>query len=316
MDMESTYRSITVKGLRGEIPLVDFLSSKFTYLSREQWCREADLGFLELNNRRVFGDESVKNGDLLVYKRVIPEPDVDTNYTLIYEDDYTVIIDKPGNLPVHPAGRYRENTLWSLLQKKGLRVKFVNRLDRETSGLLLGAKTDEALEYYNALQQKGEIQKLYRVLVHGCFSHVINARGCIGRNRDSQIRKKQVFYSFSQEGDSVPEGFKEAFTLFKPIQSGEEFSLVECELFTGRLHQIRATLSSLGFPVAGDKMYGIDENLFIKFIEGRLDLGDEKALIFPRQCLHSYSLRLKLYKGSERVFTSDIPWEISFFDKD
>jgi len=294
--------------------LLDFVSHRFTYRSREQWRAELTADRFLLNDGAARGEELLAQGDLLVYLMpALTEPEVDRNYTVIHEDDDLLVIDKPAPLPCHPGGRFFAHTLWALLKHNhGLaEPRLINRLDRETSGLVLVAKNKAAARLGQEQFAQRLVEKVYLV-VEGDFPETsflpVEASGWLGLDPDSAIRKKMRFYPEQQD---APPGAVEASTTFRRLAFvGDDhgLSLLEAMPHTGRCHQIRATLLHLGFPVVGDKLYGVDEQLFLRFQENRLSSADHALLRIPRQALHAANLRLSHpVSGRELTFSAPLP---------
>ena len=243
--------------------------------------------------------------DLIEYlPRELPEPKADLNYHTLYEDDDLLVVDKPGNLCMHPSGPFFRHTLWHLLCSRYGDIHFINRLDRETSGALLAAKTKTAAA---RLQKPGaDIAKTYLVLVEGDFPPEIDAKGFLIADTLSAVHKKRRFVTELPTGAANAESCR---TLLRGAETpAPGFSLVRARLFTGRMHQIRATVYSLGYPVVGDKLYGPDERLFLKIRDGELTDADRERLILPRQALHSAELEFNHPRTGERMkFTAPVP---------
>ncbi len=290
------------------LTLADFLAGRFTYRSREEWCIRINSGEITLNGKTVPPTLPLALHDLIEYRPAdIVEPPADLNYRIVYENDSVLVIDKPGNLCMHPAGPFFKNTLWHLLCSRFGEIHFINRLDRETSGLLLAAKNKAAAKSFSG--GRGITAKSYQVIVHGDFPETLTAAGFIFRT-GGVIRKKRSF-AFAAPENTPSES---ADTLFRCLKRGNGFSLLQAELGTGRMHQIRATLCSLGFPVAGDKLYGLDENFYLKQRSDELSSADREKLIFTRQALHSCRLEyLDPADGTTRRFTSPLPHDLADF---
>lgn len=293
-------------------PLLDFVSHRFTYRSREEWQAELAADRFLLNHAAARAEDLLIQGDLLVYLMpALVEPPVERNYTVIYEDDDLLALDKPAPLPCHPGGRFFTHTLWALLKENHdlAEPKFINRLDRETSGLVLVAKNKAAAHHCQEQFARQQVEKIYLVVVEGDFPtapSMVNADGWLGPDRNSAIRKKMRFYP---EKNEAPPGAVEAGTAFRRLPGADcGLSLLEARPRTGRCHQIRATLLHLGFPVAGDKLYGVDEQLFLRFQEDRLSEADHSSLRLPRQALHASGLRLiQPASGKQLGFFAPLP---------
>ena len=291
------------------VKLLDYLCCRFAYHDRTEWQEKIQRGEIALDENICREPLTVLHKNMLMeyFPASLIEPEVNRNYRIIYEDDHLLVIDKPGNLPVHPAGPYFANTLWALLADTNYgKVHIVNRLDRETSGLLIAAKTGRTAGEIS--KNFGTMEKCYTVLVHGVFSDSFNASGWLLPDEDSPVKKKQKFvFSASECSDAVA-----VETLFTPLQSNEKYTLLSARLRTGRMHQIRATLHGLGFPVVGDKLYGLNEEFYRRFAQDTLTPADWQTLVLPRQALHCCKLSFEHPSSGEVLtFTSDPPGEIT-----
>lgn len=288
--------------------LADYLAGRFTYRSRAEWCERIETGEITVNDRPAPPETVLTLHDVIEYRPgELPEPPADLNCRIVFESPELLVIDKPGNLCVHPAGPFFRHTLWHLLRARYGEVHFINRLDRETSGLMLAARNAAAAKL---LSRRGQVQaKVYRAIVHGDFPETLDADGFL-RPAGGIIRKKR---RFTFEMPERPP-FETAVTKFACLRRGGGFSLVRAELGTGRMHQIRATLAALGYPVAGDKLYGPDERFYLKQRGDELTAADREALIFSRQALHSAELEFcDPASGEVRRFQSPLPAELADF---
>lgn len=278
----------------GTLPenLLDFLVRRFTYHTRATWQARLAEGRVRVNDRAGLESDFLGPGDVVEYvMHDLPEPPVETAFGVVYEDDELLVADKPGNLPCHPGGAYFNNTLWALLKSRGLAELFlVNRLDRETSGLVVVAKNAEAARACRSEFAGRSVEKRYGVLVENLFPESWEARGAMREDSAGPVRKRRLFV----EGVPLEEaGAEWAETRFRRLAAGGGLSYVEAAPSTGRLHQIRATLWAGGFPVVGDKLYGRDPELFLRFFEGALTEADRAVLRLERQALHAAGLRMR-----------------------
>ena len=214
---------------------------------------------------------------------------------IVRSDSAFLVVDKPAGWLVHPTRPDGTFTLidWLREQLPGEFLSLVSRLDRETSGLLLVARGKENASLFGKMQQRREIHKTYLAVVHGRppEAGVIDAPlDRLGKHQPSQIYIRQA----------VVPGTYPAVTEFKTLAARTHpdhgaISLVEASPKTGRLHQIRAHLDYIGFPVLNDKIYGKKDEYFINYIDkafkNRLDIG--------RHCLHSSKLEINF--GSEFI---------------
>ncbi len=276
----------TVPPLQGTVTLEGYCARRFTYFTQDQWKKEILRGKVSRNGEVTRNPATdLKGGDLLAYDGSgILEPAVDEGIGLLYEDEWFVAVDKTGNLPVHPAGRYFNNTLVSLLEERyGRKLYPVHRLDRETSGVILLAFDPRSVESLSDSISQGS--KEYLALVHGHFpDQGMTVELPLGRDVASAVRKKRKAW----EG-----GTESARTRFTKALAAGDISLVRCFPETGRLHQIRAHLLAAGFPIVGDKLYGKDETAFLTFIEQGFTPEIEKLLILPRAALHNAEMAFR-----------------------
>ncbi|HPO01875.1 MAG TPA: RluA family pseudouridine synthase [Treponemataceae bacterium] len=305
------------------LSLAGYLSVRFTYFDSASWTREIEEGRVLINGRPADPLSLLKPADQLQWTPLpYEEPPVNANWKTLHETDDFIWIEKPAGLPVHPSGIYRENTLWNFLGMAETGYSFINRLDRETSGVVVAAKGSRQAALASRWLQEGLIRKEYRVLVHGAAPEAFEARGYLKPDSASPVRKKSLFVRDDAEPRAQPESGERqeppipassrcetAFERIKKftLPDGSRGSLLAAFPRTGKTHQIRATLQGSGFPVVGDKLYGLDPEFFIRFIEGSLTEKDHERLILPNQALHCMRMILPI-KGVDIAKTvSGIP---------
>lgn len=286
--------------------LAVYLAGRFTYRSLEEWRERINNKEITVNGLQVQPDYVLKLHDIIEYRPGdIEEPPANLDYSVVFEDADLLVIDKPGNLCIHPSGPYFKNTLWYLLKERFGDIHIVNRLDRETSGLLIVAKKSKIAA--KLAKEQNNITKIYMVMVHGDMPDLLSCKGFLFDDNLSNVRKKRKFAA----GDRPPPGslkIESAWTEICCLERQNGFSLAAATLKTGRMHQIRSTMFSSGFPVVGDKLYGVDENMFLKLRSDSLNDEDRKKLIIPRQALHSGILILPHpVSGNILKFTAPMP---------
>ena len=278
-----------------------YCARRFTYFTQDQWGKEIDDGKLSINGMTVT-DRTVtlRGGELLAWDGSgIVEPEVDQKITILYEDEGFVAVNKTGNLPVHPSGRYFNHTLVAILEDRyGRKVYPVHRIDRETSGVILLAFDGKSAGALSESLARG--LKEYLALVHGNFpggEMIVDLP--LGRDYESDVSKKRKAW---------PGGTQTALTQFRKVLTAGDISLVRCIPKTGRLHQIRAHLLAMGYPIVGDKLYGRDETAFLTFIRQGFTAGLEASLVLPRSALHAVRLVfLHPRTGKEIVLLAPLP---------
>lgn len=279
--------------------IVDYCAGRFSYMKIERWHKEIVDGKLLLDGAIICDPQMVINGgEMLAWDgSCVVEPEVDDGITIPYEDQWFVAVNKTGNLPVHPSGRYFNNTLVAILEERyGRKVFPVHRLDRETSGIILLAFDGKRVASLSAAIARGS--KEYLALVHGAFpDEEIIVDLPLGRDPESAISKKRRAW---------PGGTQSAKTRFHKILTADSISLIRCFPETGRLHQIRAHLHSMDFPIVGDKLYGRNETDFLTFIKHGLTNELLKKLILPRQALHASRLTFQ-HPGNKQKIIIEAP---------
>ena len=317
-DREETKRIITTRldesaeGVRLDI----YLAKRFTYYSRTSWRTLVKTGAMKLNGNVTRPSRVLHAGEILSFEPsddMRREPDVDASYSVIDENEYYIAVSKSGNLPVHPSGCYFANTLLSILKRDYGNLCAVNRLDRETSGVTLFAKTPSAAGALTKLFTERHVQKYYTCFVYGSFeAATLDAAGFLSSDPSSQVRKKRRFtYDIPSGCDA-----ETCETLFTLENYNGKYSRLNCAPHTGRLHQIRATLLSLGFPLVGDKLYGLDDTMYLRQITGTLTDNDFERLVLPRQALHAKSLRfISPFDGSEVTLEAPLPEDMASLEQ-
>ena len=224
------------------------------------------------------------------------------------ERDFLVAA-KPPNLLSHPTRPDGAPSLLGWLQEKfpGEFVALVNRLDRETSGTVLVARTPEAASRLGAMTMRREIAKDYLALVTGRVAQehgVIDAPlGRLGLSENNAIWVRQGVIAAD---DPLGRRASAARTEFWREAHNEEATLLRLRAHTGRMHQLRAHLAHLGHPVFGDKIYGPDPALYLKFIEHGWTEEHERRLLIPRHALHAQRLEFS-WNGEPRSHVAPFP---------
>jgi 23S rRNA pseudouridine1911/1915/1917 synthase len=287
-----------------------YLAEKFS-LSRTRVVQLVESGNVLLNGAVPKKRESLKVGDILQLR--IPEPVLSPimgeaiSLSIVHEDEDLLVIDKPAGMVVHPAPGNRSGTLVNALlhhvkDLSGiggvLRPGIVHRLDKDTSGLLIVAKSDSSHRRLADALRAREIRRRYLTLVWG---HLPEASFTV----DQPIARQPT----DRKRMAAVEGGRRAVTRFRRVERWAAAELLQAQLETGRTHQIRVHLLHTGHPVVGDALYGVGRER--GFSGATRAWALELAKRIPRQFLHAAELRFVHPRtGAEMLFSSPLPGDL------
>ncbi len=276
-----------------------YLASRFPDYSRSVVQKVIDVGAVLVNGQTVKASYKVRLDDLIrVWLPELaddaPTPE-DIPITVVYEDAALTVVNKPAGMVVHPAKGHWSGTLVNALQFRydtlstaggAERPGIVHRLDRDTTGLLLVAKSDLAHRQLAQQFEQRTIQKEYLALVAGV------------PERDSDYIERTIgFHPTNREKMAIrlpTDGGKAAVTFYEVIERFRGYAFVRCKPATGRTHQIRVHLAHIGHPIVADKAYsGRDRLTLSDLIGAGATEADGESILIDRQALHAFSLRLE-----------------------
>lgn len=238
-------------------------------------------------NHRVYAEERV-----VLWREAWEEPFADVALPVIHEDEAILAINKPPHVAVHPTARHNRSTVTSLLaaQRPGDTLTLLHRIDRETSGVLLLARTraaDRAVKVQ--FEERKDVLKRYLAMAWG--RPAWQRTTCELPLELDPTSKTRVKMRIAAPGEGL-----EAATTFELVEGrvrdGREYSLLRCTLHTGRQHQIRLHLAAMGMPIVGDKLYGPDETMHQRAADLALTDEDRARLELDRHALHAAELEL------------------------
>lgn len=300
-----------LQGLRLDI----FCSRKVADRTRSYFTKLAAAGHILVDGAPAKPSIKVRAGMKVVVQLVPPPPleaqPENIDLDIVHEDNRIVVINKPAGMVVHPAAGNYEGTLVSaLLYHFGkpagenidpIRPGLVHRLDKDTSGLLVIAKDEQALVFLQDHLKKRNVKRVYKALVWGdpdSDSGIIDLP--IGRSE--RDRKKMSVY---------PRHGRDAVTIYEVEQRWGVASLLRLQLQTGRTHQIRVHVSYFGHPVVGDGDYGGRSTYLRRFTKTDRNTGTKLLSIMQRQALHAVELALPHPDdGKILTFKSELPEDI------
>lgn len=315
------YEHLRIVVDKGQVPVrIDkFMTDKLQHSSRNRIQKAADAGFVHVNDQPVKSNYKIRPEDVITlmldrprHENTIEAEDIPLD--IVYEDDELLVIDKPAGMVVHPGAGNFHGTLinavaWHLKDLPSFdandpEVGLVHRIDKDTSGLLVVAKTAEAkrklgLQFFNKTTHRS-----YNALVWANFvENEGRIEGNIARDPKDRLRMT-VFPAGSETG-------KSAVTHYRVLERFGYTTLVECVLETGRTHQIRAHMKHIGHPIFGDERYGGTEILrgersssYKAYIQNCLKLCS-------RQALHARTLGfVHPSTGQQMDFSSPMPQDM------
>lgn len=237
-----------------------------------------------------------------------PDEDLvlDESFEICFEDEHMLVVSKGAPLPVHPVSRFLERNLLSLLEKKfGQKLFLANRLDSETSGLILVAKSDVMAGRLGEALQSKKVRKEYQAVVMGIPQEKQGfIRGAIKGRRDQFCHIYEIH----------PEG-KESETEYEVIETRGKLSLLKLIAHTGRTHQLRVHLKSIGCPIAGDKIY-IDLKIYDHYVHHGWQPWMAETAGLERLALHAARLELEHPVTKEKlILNAPFPARLEEFFK-
>lgn len=307
------HHRIVVDRGQGLLRMDKFLVARLEKTSRSRIQQAHEAGFVRVNGQPVKSSYRVKPGDVVTVElpypvrelELIPEP---IPLDILFEDDHLIVLNKQAGLVVHPGyGNYTGTLVNGLLYHfqhlpggTGVnRPGLVHRLDKNTTGVMVVAKTDEALTHLASQFFHRTIDRRYEALVWGNVDADGTVTGHIGRSM--QDRKVFTVYPSGDQG-------KPAVTHYRVLRRWGYVTLVECKLETGRTHQIRVHMKHIGHPLFGDTEYGGDRILRGTTFPKYRQFIENCFAILPRQALHARSLMFSHPATGERLsFEAPLP---------
>jgi 23S rRNA pseudouridine1911/1915/1917 synthase len=316
---EELYERLNLKVDKGQEPLrIDkFLVQRIENASRNKVQKAMEAGMVLVNNKPVQANYKIRPLDeIIVYsdkeppgEEIIPEQ---MPLNIYYEDDEVMIINKPPGLVVHPASGNYTGTLingvaWYLQQKNGTinektlpRFGLVHRIDKNTTGLMVLAKTERAVRSLAKQFFDHTVRRQYMALVWGDLAE---DAGTVIAHVGRHQRFRKLF-------DAYPEGEhgKEAITHYRVLERFGYVTLVQCVLETGRTHQIRVHMQHIGHPLFNDDTYGGDKIVKGTVFSKYKQFVDNCFVICPRHALHAKTIGfIHPATGKEVLFESELP---------
>ncbi len=300
---------------QGQIRIDKFLNARLPNVTRSKLQDGIRGGFVKVNDQTIKPNYKVRPHDIITVS--LPDPPRDKEVkpeniplNIIFEDEHLLIVNKPAGMVVHPAFQNWSGTLVNALTyhfqnlpempgNEG-RPGLVHRIDKDTSGLLVIAKSEKAITGLARQFFDHSIDRTYWALVWG---EPDPGQGTINVNVGRSLKDRRITSAFPK-GDNG----RTAITHYKTLKTLRYVSLIECKLETGRTHQIRAHLKYLGHPLFNDTTYGGNEIVKGTIFSKYKQFVDNCFKIMPRQALHAKTLGFEHPITKERMeFDSDLP---------
>ncbi|MEA2041030.1 MAG: RluA family pseudouridine synthase [Bacteroidota bacterium] len=296
-----------------------FLRDRIQNVSRTKIQEAVDEGFVTVNSEEIKSNYKVRPGDDISVMRSHEPKDTeliaeDIPLNIVYEDETVIVINKTPGMVVHPGYSHDNGTLVNALKfhlkendvfqaDDDERPGLVHRLDKDTSGLLVVAKTEHALSHLSKQFADRTTGRLYIAIVWGLPKE---EEGTITGHLGRHPKNRKIMHVFPEA-----EHGKHAVTHYKVLEDLGYVSIIECKLETGRTHQIRAHMKHIGHPLFNDADYGGDKVLRGTRFSKYKQFVDNAFKILPRQALHARTLSFEHPKTGERMsFTSELPEDI------
>jgi 23S rRNA pseudouridine1911/1915/1917 synthase len=288
-----------------------FLQGQLKRTSRTRTQYIVKVSAYDVRGKRLRSNHRVQTEEhVLLWRAPWDEDPVPTVVPVLYEDEHILAVDKPALLPVHPTARYHKNTLINVLkaERPNQFLSLGHRIDRETSGVLLVAKSTASDRALKKVIESRDIEKTYVAITWGepdpelakCVAasvspSEVDGPGAFRFERSLELDPTSSYrvkmrLGLSDDAVSASTRFRIEATRGRPGE--RRYARVRCELETGRQHQIRVHLASLGAPIVGDKLYGPDETCFARGADGELTEDDLVRLELPRHALHAARVAL------------------------
>jgi 23S rRNA pseudouridine1911/1915/1917 synthase len=300
-----------------------FLTSQLRATSRTRAQAIIDASAYSWNGRRLRSSERVRaEQQIVLWRPALDESPPPHGITTIFEDEHLLVVNKPALMTVHPTARHHKQTVIKQLENERpfQHLSLIHRLDRETSGVLLIAKSSEADSRFKAqLEQRSiaaarlaecgepcpeDADKSYIAITRG-----VPSSGLVDVPLETDPSPLRVKMRVASKGTGLA-----ARTQVTVLGTTDDYALVRCDLYTGRQHQIRVHLAHLGAPIVGDKLYGADERLLARAADGELTVDDILTLELPRHALHAEIYRLKhVFTGENTLFRAPLPADLREF---
>ena len=314
LEMFEHFRIVVDSG-QGIMRIDKFLNDRITNASRTKIQAASEAGNILVNDQSVRSNYRVKPGDIIQVMMTYPPREIeiipeDIPLNIVFEDDHLIVVNKPAGMVVHPSYGHYQGTLVNALayylkdnemfKGNDPRPGLVHRIDKDTSGLLMIAKTEQAKVNLSKQFEERTTRRTYNALVWGTFPEMHGTViGNIGRNP----RNRKVMYVYEDENIG-----KHAVTHYSVLEDYGYVTLVECRLETGRTHQIRVHMQYIKHPIFNDPEYGGDKILkgttfskYKQFVQNCFD-------ICPRQALHAKTLGFEHpVTGKSMDFDSELP---------
>lgn len=301
--------SCAVDNYRAGWTVVEFLAHRFKYHAAEAWETRVRDARVRVNGAAVSPEHVVRRDDAVEYTIEHAEPAVDARYQVLFEDEHLLAVSKSGNIPVHACGVFITHTLIATLKRDyGDSLNLGHRLDRETSGVVVLSKHKQANRVLADRFARGEVEKQYLAMVYGQVAADFTVDAPIGKvdirfqyPDEYEYGKNNDLATYLPKRAVDPENGKAAVTRFEVIRSNGRYTALRVTPLQGRTNQIRVHLAHAGYPIVGDKIYGLSGEIREEMLRDGLTDRVRAALVLERHALHCETLAFDHPVTGERV---------------
>lgn len=285
--------------------LYEFLDAQFPFFIKDSWSTSLVAQSLKIQNQAISGNPILNTGDTIAFSiKQYLEPPVNTQWKIYWQNKELIVVHKPANLPVQRTTRNIYNTLTALVRRdlNLPEAQPLHRLDLETAGFILFSKNKISTQYWQPKLKDILQKKVYQAIVWGKPAWQKMTFTCKLSTQDNSAIRCKMYCTPENNNNEFTSGQlnkkagKLSTTHFKVLNTfavnNTVFSLIECELLTGRKHQIRAQLTELGHPIVGDKIYAHEGAYYLKRLDDKIEAKDDDMLVSAHHLLVACHLEL------------------------
>ena len=287
--MQVTFTDVVSKRSAGQC-LHSYIALSYRFVAVD-WILHIQQGGVTVDGKPGDPYQLIEAGQCLSISLAdYQEKPVSTDWQLLWQSDDIIAVHKPSGLPVHRTPMHIYNTLIEVVKRESAwpDAHLLHRLDTDTGGIILLGKNKAAAMCWQPKIQQLMTRKIYRAVVYNKPQWLEYDMHCDLNTREDSVIKAQMYVCEAHEAG------KHSHTAFRYVSGNNMFSLIECEIFTGRKHQIRVQLAHLGHAIVGDKIYANNGEYYLKRLQKTLTAEDNTKLLTSHHLLFAHKVSLSL----------------------